>query len=880
MKRVVSSSIISVIILLLIAVAFFYFQIKRNSSTTAYKLIPADVAWIVSVDPRSGDLQRVVRSAFLNGGDSIGIFKKWTSELLFFDSLCVNDAAVKNALGNSPLLISGHVAGTDGFELLFVAELQSGAAAEMDQLVAKITGVNNEGIQHTYNGVEIKEMKMASGLSFSWAIVGGVFVGSKASFLVEDAIRQEKGSMTNAPALEVEKIPKKDPSGFFIAFRYSGLAMWLKSQMNPSSQLDFSILEHFGEWTFLHLDVHSGMISFNGTSMSTDTSAFISYFDHQKPVERKLNDWLPSKTAAAIIWGLSDPYDFLKTKYQMDKSAKSRSEASGSFKYFSAWMGNEIALVVTQPTLNLSDNNFLALISVKDSLKCQQSLQKMAGASTEAVEYYNGYTIRYIPQRAVLEDEFGKLFKRVNKFYYTAINHHIVIGNQASVIRAYINDVKTGNMLKNEERFRSLTTHIPSKGNILFYAGIPQGMNIFNGVANAAWTKWIAAEGSNLKNWNALVFSVSNAGDGFQTSGCLGHFNKSATVPQLQWNSKLEAKMAAGPFCPMGIHGLILAEDINQQLYAFDAAGDLKWKKKLETPLLSEVFTVDFYNNGGHQYLFNTHSFIYLLDSAGNFIANYPIRLPAEASSGLSLIQHKEPGADHFYIPCKNLRLYAYLLSGKPVPGYSTLKLPGVIIRPVYYNKEQDKLILLEENGVCFVAGTNGQRLFTVRGTIVLKENDTFFSIPSKSSLFSFISSEGKLFEVDSLGEILRSAISVEDSICSIAGADLNGDNEIDWIAAGAEGLSSKTADGLILFRFKGPEAIEKVMVHAIGEKVIIMALSADKIYLFNRDGTLAEGFPLSGTELPKVVSGKNDENYLLFKSGEDNFNLFQIQGR
>ncbi|MBK7887063.1 MAG: DUF3352 domain-containing protein [Bacteroidetes bacterium] len=186
---------------------------------------------------------------------------------------------------------------------------------------------------------------------------------------------------------------------------------------------------------------------------------------------------------------------FLKSVRQgagLKRPTPSESEYAVHFK---GWIGNEIALLVTQPAVSLSDNNFLALISVKDSVNCQKSLAKLAGPAQEAVEFYNGYAIRYIGKKTVLEGVFGSLFKRVSRFYFTTINHHIVIGNQASVLRAYINDMKTGNLLIKDERFRSLSVHIPKSGNLLFYSGIPQSTRIFKKFASPSLINWLEKEG-------------------------------------------------------------------------------------------------------------------------------------------------------------------------------------------------------------------------------------------------------------------------------------------------------------------------------------------------------------------------------------------------
>ncbi|MBK9320436.1 MAG: DUF3352 domain-containing protein [Bacteroidetes bacterium] len=644
-----------------------------------------------------------------------------------------------------------------------------------------------------------------------WAVVGGVFVGSTASYLVEDAIRQLKSDATTSPALALEDHLASDHSGLLVAFRYSGFSKWLKTHTNTAANVSMKEMERLGDWTFLRLDAHSNMILFEGETFSQDSTSFLENFDNQRPVERKLMEWLPAKTAATIIWGLSDPEVFFKSVKQTSGLKSPTPSESEYAVHFKGWIGNEIALLVTQPAVSLSDNNFLALISVKDSVNCQKSLAKLAGPAQEAVEFYNGYAIRYIGKKTVLEGVFGSLFKRVSRFYFTTINHHIVVGNQASVLRAYINDIKTGNLLTKDDRFRSLAIHIPKSGNLLFYSGIPQSTRIFKNFASPSWINWLEKEGDFLRNWNGITFSIGNLNGVYKTSGCLGYFNKTNTGPQLLWNAKLDTSIASGPFFPAGPKGLIFVTDVNHNLYAYDASGDLKWKKKLETPLLSNVTAIDYFNSGGHQYLFNTHSFIYLLDSTGNNTGNYPFRLPAEASTGLSLAKGDKSGSESILIPCKNLRLYAYALTGKPLAGFAPMKLPGIIIQPVYFNDNRQRLILLEENGLCYVTDINGQRLFTVQGTIALRRNTQFFNSIGNADLAAFISEEGKWMEIDSTGELKSRIVQgAGDTIYCATSTDLNGDSESDLIVAGSDGIKATTIDGVSLFKYSNADIFEK----------------------------------------------------------------------
>ncbi|MBK9636750.1 MAG: hypothetical protein IPO63_02645, partial [Bacteroidetes bacterium] len=136
MKRVVSSSIVSVVILLLLAGGFFYFQLRKSVNSSVYELIPADVAWIVTVDPSSGDLQRLANSAFLSECDSVEVLKDWNRSLIFMDSICTNNEKLKATFKASQLLISGHVTGPSAFSLMYFAEVDNDFVNVSEELIA------------------------------------------------------------------------------------------------------------------------------------------------------------------------------------------------------------------------------------------------------------------------------------------------------------------------------------------------------------------------------------------------------------------------------------------------------------------------------------------------------------------------------------------------------------------------------------------------------------------------------------------------------------------------------------------------------------------------------------------------------------------------
>ena len=598
MKRVVSSSILSVVILVMIAGGFFYYQYYHSGSASALEAVPADVAWLVSCDPSSGALQQLAHTGFFNGHDTIPVLHDWYASLVRFDSLAVNSPEWKSVFSDHPLVISGHVTGPGSFSLLYITNLgganPDGAA---DKIVHKLLHSVAEPVTRNYNGVDIRELNTGNGNEvFVWAVSKGVFIGSFTSYLVEDAIRQQRSGKSTSPAVSLQPYIEGKDHGLIAAIRYSGFTRWVSTQLDPSANVKLIPLQRLGDWSVARLELHPNLISFKGTTLHKDSVEFLSLFATQTPVPVKVMQLMPSKTAATVVWGISDPQSFLtdlgaylkRTNTQISEGNLNRNELVNHFK---GWIGQEISLVVTQPVSGVLDNHYFALIAVTNPALCKSQLLELAkqSASNSDEETYNGYTIRYLPQQGVLPCLLGPLYVKLNHFYYSVIDNYLVVANQASALRGFINDIKTKNLLTTDVRFAALASNIPQTSNLLFYCSIPQSERIFRSVAAPQWVSWLSKYSETLKSWNGMTLSISSQKGIFNTVGCLSYFNAKEKGPHLTWNTKLDAPILNGPYYPGTKNNLILVQDQQLQLYAIDQEGNIRWKKKLETALKSTI---------------------------------------------------------------------------------------------------------------------------------------------------------------------------------------------------------------------------------------------------------------------------------------------------
>lgn len=126
-------------------------------------------------------------------------------------------------------------------------------------------------------------------------------------------------------------------------------------------------------------------------------------------------------------------------------------------------------------------------------------------------------------------------------------------------------------------------------------------------------------------------------------------------------------------------------------------------------------------------------------------------------------------------------------------------------------------------------------------------------------------------------GEQQEMELNGSENFYEVAYGDVNGDSVPDKLIAANNGFRVETMDGLTLFRFKSDEEFSGAAFHQVNNVTFLSAVSAGRCYLFNRDGSLYEGFPLSGVNVPLICEDGEKEKIILLRGGDDNFSLYQL---
>ena len=98
---------------------------------------------------------------------------------------------------------------------------------------------------------------------------------------------------------------------------------------------------------------------------------------------------------------------------------------------------------------------------------------------------------------------FGETYSKVNKMYYTDIGNYIVFGNQASSIRMFIDEAKSGTLISKTTHFKTVLNQISEGGNILFYTSPSSASYILKSIFNNVWK-------ANLDSYKEVFTGISD----------------------------------------------------------------------------------------------------------------------------------------------------------------------------------------------------------------------------------------------------------------------------------------------------------------------------------------------------------------------------------
>jgi len=288
-------------------------------------------------------------------------------------------------------------------------------------------------------------------------------------------------------------------------------------------------------------------------------------------------------------------------------------------------------------------------------------------------------------------------------------------------------------------------------------------------------------------------------------------------------------------------------QDSENYLYLYSNKGDLFWRKKLSGQIIGEIKQIDLYKNGRLQMAFRTSDKFYIIDRDGSVVKPFEISIKdSNDINPLSIFDYENDKNYRFLISQDNF-MKMYDSKGRDVSGFNPDNLNSDILNPPVHIriKGKDYIVVQLKNGELKILDRRGKDRISIKENINFSNNNFFSFI----NLFTTTDTNGDLIQIDMNGNIIKNKYNLGD----------NNTIEVKTENILVHSGNSMNINGKIINLPLGRYGKPKLYNYKDSLYISITDEKESKIYLFDKEGDLVNGFPLKGINVVDIADADND---------------------
>ncbi len=907
-----------IVIASLIVVFLYYFTVhKRITPAEPLKAVPNNAMVIIRVNDFNALFEKTsVNNLIWNELKVIPGFDKLDRQLHFLDSIMQSVPEAESILNNPPSFISAHITGKDRISLLHVLKLPPGYGENsVNTLITGLVGNSANIATRDYEGITIHEIvfKKTSGLdNFLWAASRNILMVSFSPIILEDAIRQVNSdespvNLKGFPEIYATAGKNVDANVFV---NFSRFPLGIATFTTPDFKGKARSAKNFAQWAGMDLNLLSDMLLMNGFVIPPDSvPSLATLFVNQSPQKITADKILPGSVASFISISMSDPELYMNTYKSYLQELGKLTAYNNTFQTlneiyntdlpsdFAGLMDNELTLAYDASSPTADSTQVFVLIRVKSqglaSDKMMDLLQKAAAYESKPLSDFTfnyqldnelHYNIYRLPIYNLTANLFGSVFSPLGEHFFVLIDNYLVFGSSVQSLRSLIHNQVLNKTLENDAAFTQFKNSLSPRSNILFYNNLSKSRKVFSPFLKKElarnWEKYetvfqkIPVMGFQMYSNNKMLYS----------NFLLKYFPVYDKETQTVWGSKLDTLAACKPVFVVNQQtgqNVVFVQDMKYNIYLINQVGRILWKLQLPELINSEIFQVDYFRNGKKQLLFSTRNSLYLVDRMGNFVDRYPVNLRSPATCGVSVFDYDNTRDYRLFIAGEDKKIYAYTKEGILVNGWSFGQSESEVTRPVNHFRIGDKdFLVFGDHFRTYILDRKGNTrvntdVFFPRSVL----NNYYLDLPRDGSSPGVITTDttGKVYNIQFNGEVKTIELDKFTGNHHFDYRDLTGDGVMEYIYLDRNRLSVFTRDKKLLFTYSFTETMDtrpSVYQFSSGDRKLgMVSRKDDRVYLFNSDGKVYDGFPLRGNTPFSIGNfGDSLSRFNLVVGSRDNF--------
>ena len=310
-----------------------------------------------------------------------------------------------------------------------------------------------------------------------------------------------------------------------VYINYKQLPTLLKNILNTNLTGELTVFNQQNAYASLSYNFSSDKLLLNGYTEIKDGQNYFKLFVDQKEQKINIDQLFPEQTANYLLFSINDYAVWSKALKSWQKSKKEDEKIAEQLRKIDEKYRIDINQIIPKyfnkqlATIELKSGEKLGIVEIKNGDKLGQLLLDLGS------EYATD--IRIFKEPNLLYNYFGEPFKKFERPFYTIIDNHLVVANNASTIQIFLNAYKNDHLLMNTDAYNAFKDQISSAATIAFYINNKNSNDFFGRNLKPLYYKQYKSE-KGVKNYNAFGYQLS-ADHGKFTSNILLLKNQTKT---------------------------------------------------------------------------------------------------------------------------------------------------------------------------------------------------------------------------------------------------------------------------------------------------------------------------------------------------------------
>jgi len=558
MKKFLKFSLIATLVIALPVAGWFIYSkyFAENEGRTAMSIIPDDSVFVIETSNLSKAWTEISSSKVWQFLTKNAYFNDLEEDIKTVDSFLKDNSMANLVLSGRKLMISAHMTSGKDWDFIYVVDMKSSSVIKggLKSALGLVDGYSVS--ERKFKGekiIELKNKKDPKDLIYM-TVIDNLLTVSFTGSLLEKAVEQKnkKYWKSNKRFSQVtDNLGRKQLFRFY--FNYSQLNKFSLAFMTEESESIDMMGSSLGFSAF-DIFLEEDKLNFEGYTNIDSVGSYVRALSGVKP--GKMNAFKIISNQSAMYFSLGFEsfntfYTNLTEQYRsgntedmedVEKGVKVTEKYLGiSLKEnFFDWIGNEIAIVKLRPTKKTRMEDVVAVIHANDIDKAKigwEKIVKQIGKRTavkfDAVTYKN-FEIKMLKRRGFFKMFFGKMFKNLEKPYYTYIDDYLVLSNSIEALKIMIDDYSVGNTLGHKQAFVKFKDNFDTKSNATVFLQTPKLYQNLYYYSPKEDRKAVKENRDFILSFSQIGFQLVSKGEVFDTKLIASHDPEAVKADELE----------------------------------------------------------------------------------------------------------------------------------------------------------------------------------------------------------------------------------------------------------------------------------------------------------------------------------------------------------